>query len=145
MPYTFGKKDDKSKNYDKPDLIINYSFGHKNSTVLLTPYGGMVNYINHAPSADRVPGAEPTANVKVQWPKRELIAHKPWWLNKDTAFLRDTTEKIGLSFEYVALRDIKEGEEVFMVSVCQCIIETFMSAQICTLQSLLCHVQRTMV
>jgi hypothetical protein len=29
------------------DLIINYSFGHANSTVLLTPYGGMVNYINH--------------------------------------------------------------------------------------------------
>ena len=98
------------------DLIINYSFGHGNSSVLLTPYGGMVNYINHAPSKERVPGAEPTANVKVRWPNKELIAHKPWWLEKDTAFLRDTTEKIGLSFEYIALRDIKEGEEVFMVS-----------------------------
>jgi hypothetical protein len=88
------------------DLILNYSFGHKNSTVLLTPYGGMVNYINHQPKGK--------ANVKIRWPDRELVAHKPWWLDREPGQLRDTTEKIGLSFEYVALRDIKEGEEVFM-------------------------------
>lgn len=93
---------------DRPpmlDLILNYSFGHKNSTVLLTPYGGMVNYINHS---------KEKANVKIRWPSKELIAHKPSWLGKSPEFLRDTTEKIGLSFEYVALRDIAEGEEVFM-------------------------------
>jgi SET domain len=87
------------------DLIINYSFGHKNSTVLLTPYGGMVNYINH--DKDR-------ANVKIRWPLKELVAHKPWFLDRTPSQLRDTTDKIGLSFEYVALRDIKEGEEIFM-------------------------------
>jgi SET domain len=87
------------------DLVYNYAFGHKNSSLLLIPYGGMVNYINH----DRE-----RANVKVRWPSKELIAHKPDWLNKDVHFLRDTLEKIGLSFEYVALRDIAEGEEVFM-------------------------------
>jgi hypothetical protein len=42
------------------------------------------------------------------------VAHKPEWLTEDAYFLRDTTEKIGLSFEYVALRDIDEGEEIFM-------------------------------
>ena len=88
------------------DLVINYSFGHKNSSVVLTPYGGMVNYINHA-SGDK-------ANVKVHWPDRTLVAHKPEWLKENPEYLRDTIEKIGLSFEYVALRDIKEGEEVFM-------------------------------
>lgn len=93
----------KRKQYD---LILNYSFGSKNSTVLLTPYGGMVNFINHA-SGDQ-------ANVKVRWPNKELIAHKPDWLNKAPEQLRDTLEKIGLSFEYVAIKPIKAGEEVFM-------------------------------
>jgi hypothetical protein len=88
-------------------LIINYSFGHRNSTVLLTPYGGMVNYINHQ---------KQRANVKVRWPNGEKVAHKPSWLTEKTPeSLKHTIEKIGLSFEYVALRDIEEGEEVFMV------------------------------
>jgi hypothetical protein len=98
--------------YSKPDLVLNYSFGHKESTLLLTPYGAMVNYINHA--------SKKKANVKVQWPSSDdkttidLVAHKPEWLTKDVNYLRDTTTKIGLSFDYVALRDIQEGEEVVM-------------------------------
>ena len=87
------------------DLVYNYCFGHRNSTLILTPYGGMVNYINHS---------KEKANVKIRWPDRELVAHKPDWLTKDINFLRYTMDKIGLSFEYVALRDIAEGEEVFM-------------------------------
>jgi len=35
-------------------------------------------------------------------------------LEKTPEVLKDTLEKIGLSFEYVALRDIEEGEEIFM-------------------------------
>ena len=69
----------------------------------------MVNYINHKSAND---GDGP--NVRIQWPTEELIAHKPEWLQKDINFLRDTIDKIGLSFDYVALRDIKEGEEIFM-------------------------------
>ena len=91
--------------YSKPDLIINYSFGHPNTTVLLTPYGAMVNYINHSPDA---------ANVRVQWPKQDLVAHKHEFLQRDPNQLRDTIEKIGLSFEYVATRDIERGEEILM-------------------------------
>ena len=93
-------KGDIQGSYKKLDLIINYSFGHANSTLILTPYGAMVNYINHDKAR---------ANVKVQWPKEELIAHKPDWLTKDVPFLRNTIEKIGLSFDYVALRDIEKG------------------------------------
>ena len=104
------KEAKKHKNrYAKPDLVINYSFGHRNSTLLLTPYGAMVNYINHNSAYD---GDGP--NVRVQWPDKELIAHKPEWLGKSLNFLRDSIDKIGLSFDYVALRDIKEGEEIFM-------------------------------
>jgi hypothetical protein len=95
------------ENYTKPDLVVNYSFGHNHSSLYLTPYGAMVNYINHQSTNDG-------ANVRVQWPTGEMVAHKPDWLTKDIYFLRDTIDKIGLSFEYIALRDIKEGEEVFM-------------------------------
>jgi hypothetical protein len=63
----------------------------------------MVNYINHDSK---------NPNVKVKWPEKELIAHKPGWLHENPEFLRHTIEKIGLSFEYFALKDIKEGEEV---------------------------------
>ena len=92
-------------NYSLEDLVINYSFGHPNSTIILTPYGAMVNFINHH---------RERANVEVQWPAKELVAHKPEWLSKDIEFISNVHEKIGLSFDYVALRDIEEGEEVFM-------------------------------
>lgn len=88
------------------DLVINYSFGHRNSTVLLTPYGAGVNYINH--------GGKGQANVKLRWPDKELIAHKPGYLLRTPLELSNTLDKIGLSFEYVAMRDIAEGEEVLM-------------------------------
>ena len=91
------------------DLIVNYSFGHVNSTVLLTPYGAMVNYINHNSHSP---------NVKVQWPSstdhNKLLAHHPEWLQQSPQFLRDTVQSIGLALEYVALRDIQPGEEVVM-------------------------------
>eukprot|EP00980_Cylindrotheca_fusiformis_P016009 scaffold4705_cov108-Cylindrotheca_fusiformis.AAC.3 len=94
-------------NYTKPELVINYSFSHPKSTLLLTPYGAGVNFINHAS-----PPLKP--NVRIQWPTEELLAHKPEWLIHDVAYLRDTIGKIGLSFDYVALRDIAKGEEILM-------------------------------
>jgi len=100
---TVGNEEGSWKQYD---LILNYSFGHRNSTVLLTPYGAMVNYINH--------GGKEKANVRIRWPDKELIAHKPEYLERSPGQLADTLEKIGLSFEYVALRDIEEGEEVLI-------------------------------
>lgn len=93
-----------TSNTTHPDLVWNYSFSHRNTTLVLTPYGGMVNYINHSP--------EP--NVRIQWPTKELVAHKPHWLRQDLEFIRYSTANVGLSFDYIALRDIKEGEEVFI-------------------------------
>ena len=65
----------------------------------------MVNYINH--SKDKF-------NVKVVWPTKEMVAHKPEWLHETVEFLRDTNNKIGLSFDYAALRDIQDGEEILL-------------------------------
>jgi len=108
--------------YKKLDLIVNYAFGHANSTVLLSPYGSMVNYINHAPPASRTTNLSSTttttttltANVRIAWPQEELLAHKPSWLQKDVHFLTHAYDTIGLSFDYIALRDIQEGEEILM-------------------------------
>ena len=103
------------RDYSKFDLIYNYAYGHPNSTVLLSPYGNMVNYINHAsasPSASSNSNKRP--NVRLQWPQQELEAHKPEWLHQSPEFLANTLEKVGLSLEYVALTDIQEGEEIFM-------------------------------
>lgn len=108
VPYTeMGPKKDQS--YNKTDLIYNYAFYHPNSTVMLSPYGSIVNYINHASSDLNL-----KANVRLSWPTTEMMAHKPDWLTKDVDFLTYTLEKIGLSFDYVALRDIREGEEVLL-------------------------------
>lgn len=74
----------------------------------------MVNYINHKSSSSTSGDESDGPNVRVVWPEKEMIAHKPDWLTKDIHFLRDTTEKIGLSFDYVATRDIKKGDEIFM-------------------------------
>jgi hypothetical protein len=100
------KKEETDEKRTQYDLIINYSFGHRNSTVLLTPYGAGVNYINH--------GGKEKANVAIRWPDKELVAHKPWFLKKTPEELANTIDKIGLSFEYVATRDIEEGDEVLM-------------------------------
>jgi hypothetical protein len=105
IPYSKGGRKKKRPDYVQQDLILNYSFGHPNSTLLLTPYGAMVNFINHD---------KERTNVKVQWPSKELVAHKSERLSKDIHFLRNTIEKIGVSFDYVATRDIQEGEEIFM-------------------------------
>jgi SET domain len=107
-------KKTKKKRRKQLDLVVNYSFGHPNSTIMLTPYGGMINYINHAPTVANERNGNRTANVQVRWPLHEMIAHKPHWLNKSASYFHYAAEKIGLSFEYMALRDIKQGEEVFM-------------------------------
>lgn len=98
------ENDDGSTERHAYDLVINYSFDHANSTVMLTPYGGMVNFINHSPKP----------NVAVRWPNKRLIAHLPEYLEYSPEKLADVVEKIGLSFEYVALRDIAKDEEVVM-------------------------------
>lgn len=104
--WTVAVEDGEGVSREQYDLILNYSYRHKNSTVMLTPYGAGVNYINH--------GGKDKANVKLRWPDKELIAHKPEYLTRTPYDLSNTLDKIGLSFEYIAIRDIEEGEEVFL-------------------------------
>ena len=82
-------------------LLLNYCFGHRESTLLLCPYGLLTALINH--------GNEP--NVKLRWSDPSRSAHEPEWLNKTVTDL--VTQKFAvLTMEFVALRDIEKGEEI---------------------------------
>lgn len=81
-------------------LLLNYCFGHANSSLLLYPYSPMVNLINHSSE---------TPNVKLQWATSQATL--------DLLSVQDLVqqdESPGLLLELVALRDISEGEEAVM-------------------------------
>jgi len=83
-------------------LLLNYCYGHSQSTLLLCPYGVVSAVVNHHASK---------ANVQIVW--SEKITSKPEWLKlplEEWAY----NYQAGLGFDYVALRDIEEGEEIFV-------------------------------
>ena len=87
-------------------LLLNYCFGHPESTVVLCPYGSSVNYINHNKTR---------ANVKVQWAQDGITNHQDESLTRrpnDITDYSSTSTKV--AFDYVAIRDIGEGEELFL-------------------------------
>lgn len=83
-------------------ILMNYCFGHNRSTVLLCPYGMFTGLINH--SKEKV-------NAKIVWSKK--IMRNPEWLEKP---IEEWLEEIhvGLAFDFVALRDIHPGEEIYI-------------------------------
>ena len=86
-------------------LLLNYCFGHSKSTLLLCPYGSGTTYINHNHQAP---------NVQIVWTEESTaIFHNLTWLNKTVDFLEDQLSP-GLEFDYVAIKDIQPGEEVFL-------------------------------
>lgn len=85
-------------------LLLNYCFGHEESSLVLCPYGPMTNFVNH--NATR-------ANVELRWADPARGNHNPSLLEGNLSALEsDATAK--LAFEFVATRDIKAGEEVFL-------------------------------
>jgi hypothetical protein len=86
-------------------MMMNYCFGHNQSTLLLCPYGMLTSYINH--SRD-----EP--NAKIQWSKE--MQHPEWqeWPIEEWG----RTTHAGLSSDFVALRDIEEDEEI-LIDYCE--------------------------
>jgi hypothetical protein len=84
-------------------LLLNYCYGHADSTLLLCPYGPLTNYINHNQSL---------ANVRLAWGRPESGNHMPHLMQQSIDSIEDDTAK--LSMEIVAIRDIHEGEEIFL-------------------------------
>jgi SET domain len=82
-------------------ILINYCYGHDKSNLLLFPLAPGVNFINH----------NSTPNVYIRWSSRghneEIRRRIP---------IMELLEQRGtpLYLDYVALRDINEGEEIFI-------------------------------
>jgi hypothetical protein len=100
-------KDGKPKRLDAvigEQVALNYCFGHSESTLILCPYGSGVNYINHNKTL---------ANVKIQWAEHGSTGHNASWLEMDPKKMKWNYKTI-LAFDYIATRDIAEGEELFL-------------------------------
>lgn len=82
-------------------LLLNYCYGHPDSTMLFYPTGAMVSFINH--SAEK-------ANVRMRFSD----LRKEWMDVPPEDLLDDSHASLGLMMEIIALRDINEGEEVFL-------------------------------
>jgi SET domain len=83
-------------------LILNYAFGHPESSLLLFPYGPVVSYLNHNSTA---------YNAELKW--SDLATHRSDWLEKSPNEISQIDE-LGLVLELVATRDIEAGEEVLI-------------------------------
>jgi len=102
-------REDEDSGFEKEQLLVNYSFQPKGSTLLLYPYGPGVGLINHAnPRSGKI-------NAKLQWSKHHMN-HGTQWL--DSSLTLDQFWKMqypgSLILEVVALRDIQKGEEIFI-------------------------------
>jgi len=89
--------------HEKPihqQLLLNYCWGHNESTLLLCPYGLLTSHINH----------DSNPNTKVVWAADDQMAHPEW--RDESIEVWGTLVTAGLSFNFVALRDINEGEEI---------------------------------
>lgn len=85
-------------------VVINYCFGHPETELLLCPYGSGVNYINHS---------REKANVKLQWAPHGHIGQDDEWFEWSLKKMKETHQP-NLAWDYVATRDIGEGEELFL-------------------------------
>ena len=84
-------------------LMLNYCYGHRDSSLLFFPYAPSVNFINH--------GSAEASNVELRW--STLPYHKAEWLNKTLDEMKDTI-KTGLLLDVVATKDIRRGEEILL-------------------------------
>ena len=95
---------DTGRNISAPihqQLLANYCFGHPDSDVLLSPYGFLTSLINHSPTQ---------ANTRIVWSSE--MRH-PEWLQLPPKAMEKYNYN-GLVLNFVALRDIEEGEEILI-------------------------------
>lgn len=104
--------DEKVRTTVKPyQLLLNYCFGHSQSSLLLCPVTNAM-LVNHC-SARKGECGTNGPNAEYRWASGWDHGTSNVWLNKSLEELAQESAR-GLSMEIVATRDIQEGEEVFM-------------------------------
>jgi hypothetical protein len=105
-----GNAFDDGENVDRShmkQILYNYCFGHKESSLLFLPYGASgALYINH--------GSGKEANVGVRWSSPGKLRHNPSLFDQSADEIMDSYKGPQLGIEYVALIDIEEGHELFL-------------------------------
>ena len=84
-------------------LLLNYCFGHVNSSLLLFPYAPMVNLINHNATHP---------NAYVRWSTK--LQRSTEWFRRSALEVLNQPARAELVLEVVALRDIAVDEEITM-------------------------------
>jgi hypothetical protein len=85
-------------------LLLNYCWGHPESSLLFFPAGSGTSFINHSSKK---------ANAKMVFSKHPQHLHE-WTKFLPTELVNEENLHIGLLMEIVATRDIKQGEEVLI-------------------------------
>ncbi|KAL7486370.1 hypothetical protein ACHAW6_011963 [Cyclotella cf. meneghiniana] len=84
-------------------LIMNYCFGHDESTLIFLPSMPSVSFINH--------GSKEDANAAVRWSSSPH--HKSEWLDSPLALMKQRQNR-GLLFDIIATKEIKRGDEILL-------------------------------
>ena len=105
-----GRESDLETSSSKPihkQLLLNYCFGHNQSTLLLCPYGLLTGLINHSGE---------NFNAKIEWNTKLPSARKYYeqWKTMPLEEWAYSTKHTGLVFDYVATRNIEVGEEILI-------------------------------
>jgi len=85
-------------------LLLNYCYGHSNSSLLLFPYSPVINFINHHDDPTKV-------NTRIQW--STLSNQHSEWMEESVTQVLDQPYA-GLILEFIAIRDIQPNEEIFI-------------------------------
>jgi len=98
-------------------LLLNYCYGHPDTTLILCPYGSGVNFINHARTGGSGESTKQKknheANVKIVWSQHGTTNQDDTWFTKDPSEMKiDYNTKV--AFDYIATKDIQEGDEILL-------------------------------
>ncbi len=88
----------------KHQLVLNYCYGHKDSSLLMFPYSPVVNFVNTHQDKEKI-------NAELRW---STSGFNKGWENKTASDIFQSEKYAGLVLEFVALRDIEEDEEIFI-------------------------------
>ena len=116
---TFDDEDTQKMIYSEIEVIkqlmINYCYGHPNSTVLMFPYGPGMSFINHASSSSRSNDSVQQPNAILKWSNHPLSRDKDQLLSvAGHAGEVLTKSNIRLFVDVVALRDLNPYEEILI-------------------------------
>jgi hypothetical protein len=102
---------DESEKTIGTQLLLNYCFGHADSSLLLCPLTNSI-LLNHCSTRNPDSACKDGPNAKVQWASAWDKTNPRWTeLTLEELAMKESR---GLSMEIVALRDIQVGEEIFI-------------------------------